>query len=71
MFDIAIAVARARFWYHANMTSVVNAANQLGILKDDTADCMNKNHFFKCMDALEHMGYDVKGYFEKNARKND
>ena len=69
MFDIAKEVARARFWFHANMTSIVNAANQLGIVKDEAADRMNEAHFFKCMDALERMGYDVKGYFENIARK--
>lgn len=68
MFDIAKKVAQARFWFHAYMTSVVNAANQLGILKDDTADHMNEEHFFEYMDALERLGYDVQGYFEKFSR---
>ena len=42
--DIAERVALARFWYHANMTSVVNVANQLHILSDERAEEMNKNH---------------------------
>ena len=60
MFDIANWVAVKIFWFHANMTSVVNAANQLGIVKDDTAERMNKNNVMACLDALEHLGYDVR-----------
>lgn len=68
MFDIAKEVAKLRFSFHANMTSIVNAANQLGIIKDEKADKMNENHFWQCMDALERQGYDVKGYFEKMSK---
>ena len=64
MFDIALWVAKKRFRFYANMLSVVNAANQLGIVKDEAANRMNRDNFFKCMDALEHMGYDVKGFFD-------
>lgn len=65
MFDIAIVVAKARLWYHANMCSVINAANQLGMIKDDDANRKNEKHFRECLDAMERMGLDVKGYFEK------
>ena len=68
MFDIAIAVAKGRFWYHANMCSLVNAANQLGFIKDDDADHMNAKHIYKSLSAiarLENMGFDVKKYLDK------
>lgn len=68
MFDIAKEVAKLRFLFHANMTSIVNAANQLGLIKDEAADKMNENHFLQCMDALERKGYDVQGYFEKMSK---
>lgn len=42
--DIAIMVAKARAFYHTNMTSVVNAANQLKLIKDEKADELNKRH---------------------------
>ena len=42
--DIAERIAVMRFWYHANMTSIVNVANQLHILSDNKAEEMNKNH---------------------------
>ena len=42
--DIAEKIAVARFWYHANMTSIVNVANQLYILSDEKAEEANKNH---------------------------
>lgn len=42
--DVAIMVAKAREFYHANMTSVINAANQLKLIKDEKADELNKRH---------------------------
>ena len=44
MFDIAIVIAKIRLWYHANMTSIVNAGNQLRIISDEKAEELNKNH---------------------------
>ena len=44
MFDIANVVSRIRLHYHANMLSVVNAANQLHILSDEKAEEINKRH---------------------------
>ena len=42
--DVAIMIAKAREVYHANMTSVINAANQLKLIKDEKADELNKRH---------------------------
>ena len=42
--NIATRVAIWRFKYHANMTSVINALNQLGILSDEKAEVKNKHH---------------------------
>ena len=42
--DIADIVTKAREVYHTNMVSVVNAANQLKIIKDEKAEELNKNH---------------------------
>lgn len=42
--DIATRVAIWRYKYHANMTSVVNVLNQLGILSDEKAEEKNKHH---------------------------
>ena len=42
--DIAEKIAVARFWYYANMTSIVNVANQLHILSDEKAEEVNKNY---------------------------
>lgn len=44
MMDIAIIVAKARETYHTNMTSVVNAANQLKLISDEKANLLNKRH---------------------------
>ena len=42
--DIAKCVTKIRFHYHANMLSVVNAANQLHLLSDEKAEEINKKH---------------------------
>lgn len=57
-------VAKVRLIFHSNMLSVCNVANQLGILKDDTANRVMKNHTMKCFDAMNHMGLDVKQFTE-------
>lgn len=40
------------------MLDVCNVLNQLGILKDEKAEEVMKNHTMKCFDAMEHMGLD-------------
>lgn len=52
-------VAKARFLYHANMASAVNVLNQLHLMSDEKANEKNKKHVFECLDALEHIGYDL------------
>lgn len=63
--DITKKVAKMRFTYHANMLDIYNVLNQLGILKDETAERVMKNHCMRSFDCLERMGLDVKGYFDK------
>lgn len=57
--DITKIVAKMRFKYHTNMIDVCNVANQLGILKDNTAEVVMKNHCMKSFDCLERLGYDL------------
>ena len=54
-------VAKMRLIFHASMLDVCNVANQLGILKDNKAEEVMKNHTMKCFDAMEHMGLDPFG----------
>ena len=59
-------VAKMRLMFHANMLDVFNAANQLGILKDEKAEEIMKYHTMKCFDAMEHMGLDPFGKKRKD-----
>ena len=63
--DITKKVAKMRFIYHTNMLDVCNIMNQLGILKDDKAELVMKNHVMQSFDCLQRLGYDVKGFLEK------
>lgn len=63
--NIVKTVAKMRLNFHANMLDVCNVANQLGILKDDKAEEVMKNHTMKCIDAMEHMGLDPLGKQQK------
>lgn len=47
------------------MLDVCNVLNQLGILKDEKAERVMKDHCMKSFDCMERMGLDVKGYFNK------
>lgn len=51
-------VATMRLMYHANMLDICDVANQLGILKNEKAEAVMKDHTMKCFDAIEHMGLD-------------
>ncbi len=62
--DIAKRVAKIRFMYHANMTSIVNVLYQLGIYSGDKAEVANKEHVFKAIDCLTILGYDTKEFYE-------
>ncbi len=37
-------VAKMRFNFHSNMIDIVNAGNQLGLIKDNKANELNKHH---------------------------
>lgn len=53
-------VAKMRLRYHANMIDVVNVGNQLGIISDEKAEEMNKNHAMTIFtDILPRLGIDV------------
>ena len=40
------------------MLDVCNVANQLGILKDDKAELLMKNHTMQSLDCYERLGYN-------------
>ncbi len=58
-------VAKMRFMYHANMLDVYNVLNQLGIVKDDRAERVMKNHCMKSLECLERLGYPVQEALKK------
>ena len=62
--DIAKRVALFRLKYHANMASVVNVANQFGIVNDVKANELNKNHFMQALECARLLGHDVDGYLQ-------
>lgn len=64
--DITKKVAKLRFIYHTNMLDVCNVANQLGLLKDNKAEVVMKNHCMKSFDCLKRLGYDVEKALEKS-----
>lgn len=63
-------VAKMRLMFHANMLDVCNIANQLGILKDEKAEKVMKDHAMKCFDAMEHMGLDPYSKLEKSENES-
>lgn len=65
--SIVTKVAKMRLNYHANMLDVCNVLNQLGILKDEKAEEVMKNHTMKCFDAMEYMGLDP---WKKNEKES-
>ena len=62
--SIVTKVAKIRLIYHSNMLDVYNVLNQVGILKDEKAERVMKNHCMACFDAMEHMGLDPYGRLE-------
>ena len=67
IMSIVTKVAKMRLNYHANMLDICNVLNQLGILKDEKAEEVMKNHTMKCFDAMEHMGLDP---WKKNEKES-
>ena len=68
--SIVTKVAKMRLNFHATMLDVCNVANQLGILKDEKAEVVTKNHTLKCFDAMEHMGLDPYRKLEKSEEES-
>ena len=66
IMSIVTRVSKIRLIFHANMLDVCNIANQLGILKDEKAEEVMKNHTMKCFDAMEHMGLNPYGKHSKD-----
>lgn len=66
-------VAIMRFKYHANMTSVVNVANQLHIISDDKAEKLNANHVMTIFtDILPRLtGLSAEGVLEQIKKKKE
>lgn len=50
--DIANVVARIRRVYHENMVSIVNAGNQLHLIKDEKAEEANMNHVMTLVNDI-------------------
>ena len=50
--NISIIVAKAREVYHTNIVDVVNAANQMHLIKDDKAEELNKHHVMTLMNDI-------------------
>lgn len=64
--SIVTKVAKMRLIYHVSMFDVCNVLNQLGILNDEKAEEVMKNHTMKYFDAVEHMGLDPWKKKKKN-----
>lgn len=45
-------VAKARLAYHANMVDLVNVGNQLGLIKDEKAEDMNRKHVMTLIEDV-------------------
>lgn len=69
--DITKKVAKLRFVYHTNMLDICNVLNQFGILTDEKAEAVMKDHCMKSFDCMERMDFDVKGYFEKHQTRGE
>lgn len=53
------------------MLDICNVLNQLGILKDEKAEIVMKDHCMKSFDCMERMGLDVRGYFNKHKNETE
>lgn len=59
-----------RFKYHANMLDVCNVLNQIGILKDEKAESVMKNHTMQCFDCLERLGYPIEKFLKEQEKES-
>lgn len=70
VMDITKKVAALRFKYHANMLDVCNVLNQIGILKDEKAESVMKNHTMQCFDCLERLGYPIEKFLKEQEKES-
>ena len=50
--DLAKTLAKLRYQYHLNAIELINAGNQLGLIKDDKAEKANKKHVMAIMNDI-------------------
>jgi phage-related holin len=70
VMDITKKVAALRFKYHANMLDVCNVLNQIGILKDEKAELVMKNHTMQCFDCLGRLGYPIEKFLKQQEEES-
>lgn len=68
--DITKKVALLRFKYHANMLDICNVLNQIGILKDQKAELVMKDHTMQCFDCLERLGYPIEEMLKQDEKES-
>ena len=61
--NIPVAIARIRLKYHMNMLDVYNSLNQLHLVSDERADNANRDHFKKCIDCFNRLGFKLSKEF--------
>lgn len=54
----------------ANMLDVCNVLNQIGILKDEKAELVMKNHTMQCFDCLERLGYPIEKFLKEQEEES-
>lgn len=50
--SLSTKIAKARLAYHANVVDLINAGNQLGIIKDEKAEELAKKHTMTIMGDI-------------------
>jgi len=50
--SLATRIAKVRLSYHASMIDLVNAGNQIGLIKDEKAERMNRDHVMTIMTDI-------------------
>lgn len=44
--------------------------NQIGILKDEKAESVMKNHTMQCFDCLERLGYPIEKFLKEQEKES-
>jgi hypothetical protein len=52
------------------MLDVCNVLNQIGILKDEKAESVMKNHTMQCFDCLERLGYPIEKFLKEQEKES-